>query len=102
MKPYRDYRDGLLKRLKNSEEAAAYINAAVKTGDPQDFLAAVRNVVEAQGNWARVARNAHLPRTHLYEIFGKKGNPEFQTLGRLLSAVGLQLGVTTKSIKKAA
>lgn len=94
MKPYKDYQESFLKRLKEPSEAAAYINAAIETGDTQDFLVAVRNVVAAHGNLAHVAREAHVPRSHLYDVLGKRGNPELSTLARLLRSIGLGLAVS--------
>ncbi len=93
MKPYKSYREGLLGRLKDPNEAAAYVNAALETGEPRDFLVAMRNVVEAQGNFSKIAKRAHLPRTHLYSILSEKGNPEFLTLERLMTVLGLRLSV---------
>ena len=102
MKPYADYRESLLKRLKNPVEAAAYINAAIETGDSQDFLTAIRNVVESRGNTAQIARQSHLTRPHIYKILGKGGNPEFNTMEKLLPALGLRLSVSPLSPDKAA
>ncbi len=50
-----NYQDWLLEKLKDHEEAAAYLNAALEEGLKEDeeskklFLLALRNVAEAQG-----------------------------------------------------
>lgn len=41
MKPYKDFQESFLKRLKEPSEAAAFINATIETGDAQDFLVAI-------------------------------------------------------------
>ncbi|MBK8872236.1 MAG: transcriptional regulator [Elusimicrobia bacterium] len=93
MKAYKDYRESLMKRLKDPKEAAAYINAASETGEQEDLLVAIRNVVASHGNVQQIAQRAHIPRTHLYSMFGKKGNPEIGTVNRLLPVLGLRFAV---------
>jgi DNA-binding phage protein len=44
-----DYQKLLNKRLKDAEQAVAYLNAAVEEGDPELFWIALQNVAEAQG-----------------------------------------------------
>jgi len=43
------YQQDLIEALKNPEEAAAYLNAALEEGDKETFLLALRNVAEANG-----------------------------------------------------
>lgn len=43
------YHDYLINSLKDPEEAAGYLDAVLETGDVDDFLHALRNVVEAHG-----------------------------------------------------
>jgi DNA-binding phage protein len=44
-----DYQELLIKRLKDAEQAVAYLNAAVEEGDPDLFWIVLQNVAEAQG-----------------------------------------------------
>ena len=44
-----EYQQVLIEALKNPEEAAAYLNAALEEGDRETFLLALRNVAEANG-----------------------------------------------------
>jgi DNA-binding phage protein len=46
---YRDFQELLLERLKNPEDAKAYLNAALADEDERIFLIALRDVWEAQG-----------------------------------------------------
>jgi DNA-binding phage protein len=43
------YQEILLNHLKDSEKAVAYLNAAIEEGDPDLFLLALKNAIEAQG-----------------------------------------------------
>ena len=44
------YQDYLIESLKDPEEAAGYLNAALEGGDISVFLLALQNVVQAQGD----------------------------------------------------
>ncbi len=94
MKKYHDY---LIETLKNPSEAAGYLNAALEQGDRDMFLVALRNVAEARGGMAKLSRGAKLNRANLYRVFSKNGNPEIQTLARILNNFGLRLAVATKT-----
>lgn len=87
------YEEVLLEDLKDPEEAATYLQAALEDEDPAVFLLALRQVAQAQG-MANVARKAHVGRESLYKALSENGNPELRTINRLLHAMGLRLSVT--------
>ncbi len=93
----RKYQDWLIERLKDHDEAVAYLNAALEEslkGDEESqhlFLLAVRNVAEAQGGVSKLAKKAHLGRESLYKTLSDKGNPKWHTLVSLIIALGLNL-----------
>jgi probable addiction module antidote protein len=91
------YQEGLLKSLKDPEDAAAYINAALEEGDEKLLLVALRNVAEAHGMTA-VARKARVNRENLYRMLSKKGNPRLQNIEAVLEACGLKLAVQPREI----
>ena len=97
MKKSSNYYEQLRKDLRDPDEASAYLNATLETGDIQDFLFALRNVVLARGNVSKISRRTKLNRANLYRILSKRGNPEVLTLKRLLNVLGLKLAITTKS-----
>ncbi|HQR34116.1 MAG TPA: transcriptional regulator [Blastocatellia bacterium] len=49
MKASKSYQESLLASLREPEEAAEYLNAALEEGDEQSFLLALSNVAEANG-----------------------------------------------------
>lgn len=87
------YQKDLVESLKDPCEAAAYLNAAIEEGDRAVFLLALRNVAEAHGGMAAIARKANLSRESLYRMLSGKGNPEIKSLYTLLHAIGLRLAV---------
>jgi probable addiction module antidote protein len=99
IKSKKSYQEDLIESLKNSKEAAAYLNAAIEEGDRELFLLALRNIAEAQGGISSIAEKANLNRENLYRMLSKRGNPEIKSLMTLLHAMGLEL--TVKAQKRA-
>jgi probable addiction module antidote protein len=94
MRKQTDYQKDLIEALKDPQEAAAYLNAAIEEGDRETFLLALRNVAEANGGMKTVAEKAHLNRESLYRTLSRRGNPEIRTLFNLLHGIGLRLSIT--------
>ena len=94
MKKSKAYQPDLIESLRNAGEAEEYLNAALEEDDPELFLLALRNVAEAQGGVAQLAKKSKLNRESLYKILSARGNPEFRSLDALLHALGFRLTVT--------
>jgi len=90
-----DYKKDLLKRLKNPEYAAEYINAAIEEDDKAVILLALKDVCEARG-MSNIAKKAKLNRENMYRALSEKGNPQFTTLMALLDCSGLKFTVASK------
>ncbi len=94
------YQEWLLEKLKDHEEAVAYLNAALEEslkGDEESqnlFLLALKNVAEAQGGLGNLAKKAHVGRESLYKTLSENGNPKWHTLVSLVIALGLNLRLT--------
>ena len=92
----KNYQDSLLESLADANEAAAYLNAALEDGDNEVFLLALRNVADARvGGMSKLAEITGLNRESLYRMLSENGNPELNSLSRLLQALGLKLAVET-------
>lgn len=105
MKRARSYETELKVSLKNSNQAAAYLRAAYQDPDKRVFLLALKDVIEAHSGMSHVSRLAKVDRRHLYVMLSKEGNPEWFSLIRLLSALGIQLTfqpMPKKHLKEAA
>jgi probable addiction module antidote protein len=87
------YQPDLIESLRDAGEAEEYLNAALEEDDPELFLLALRNVAEAQGGVAQLAKKSKLNRESLYKILSERGNPEFRSLDALLHALGFRLAV---------
>ena len=78
--------------LDNDELIAEYLTVALENRDPDIFLAAVRDVAKARGV-ANIASLAGVGRESLYKTFKPGAQPRFDTVRRLLSALGVKLEV---------
>lgn len=88
------YQTYLIESLKNPEEAAGYLNAALEGGDIEVFLLALQNVIKARGGIAKVAEKSQKSRTSLYKALSKNGNPYLKSTKEVLSAIGMHFSVT--------
>jgi probable addiction module antidote protein len=86
--------------LGTPERQAAYITAALETGELDFVRDALRLVARAQG-MAGVAKTAKLNRESLYKALGDAGNPEFDTILRVIRALGLTLSARPAEKKRA-
>lgn len=105
MKRARSHATELKDRLKNSAEAARYLEAAYEDPDKRVFLLALKDVVKARHGISKTARLTKLDRRHLYVMLSKEGNPEWFSMNRLLQALGLRLSFepqNTSHMKRAA
>ena len=97
----RSYRDGLIARLKaDAEFQVEYLKASIEENSdlPEAILLALRDIAEARG-FEELAQAAHLSRKSLYKILseGRDAKPRFETVVKLLDALGLRLTVEPKS-----
>lgn len=77
--------------LDNEEVIAEYLTLALEDPDPDAFLAAVRDIAKARG-MATIAEKSGLGRESLYKTLRPGAQPRFETMRRLLDALGVKLG----------
>ncbi len=71
-------------------DIAAYLEAALEEGDPALIAAALGDIARAKG-MSQIARDTGLGRESLYKALSPEGNPEFGTIMKVVTALGLQL-----------
>jgi probable addiction module antidote protein len=94
MKKEKLHDDWLLEKLQDRAFAAEFLNAASEDDDPKTYLTALRQVVEARGGIASVAKKTKLSKESLYRTLSARGNPTIKTLSAVLNATGLKMAVT--------
>ena len=82
----------------NPEFAASYLAAAMEeTDEPGVLLIALRQIAEARGGMAKIAKDAGIQRESLYRALSKRGNPRLTTLLAVIRAMGMTLTVASKA-----
>ena len=76
--------------LDNEESIAEYLSAVMEKNDLDLLLAAVGDVAKARG-MAKIARDSGLGRESLYKAFAPGAKPRFDTVMKVLQALGLKL-----------
>ena len=82
--------------LDSEQVIAEYLTVALEDPDPDAFLMAVCDVAKARG-MATIAASAGLGRESLYKTLKPGAQPRFDTVRRLLSALGVKLA--TQAVK---
>jgi len=97
MERYRDFKNYHIEKLSDPEEARIYLTVALeeyeKDGDLEAFLLALRDVAEARGGLAKLARPISLDKQNLYKALSEKGSPKFQTVEAILHELGFRLSI---------
>jgi probable addiction module antidote protein len=75
--------------LDNEEVIAEYLAAALEDPDPEVFMMAVSNVAKARGI-AKIARDSGLGRESLYKALAPGAKPRFETVRKLVDALGVR------------
>jgi probable addiction module antidote protein len=76
--------------LDTDEVIAEYLTAALEDPNPDVFLMAVADVAKAKG-MSQVANQAGLGRESLYKAFAPGAKPRYDTVLKVLKALGIQL-----------
>ena len=78
--------------LDSDEAMAEYLNAALEDDDPAFLITAIGDIARAQG-MGKIADKTGLGRESLYKSFREDASPKFDTVQRVVSALGLKLTV---------
>lgn len=88
-----DYREDLLKRLREDPDyALGLLKASLEEGEDA-FLVSLKNVVDAFGGVTKAANATGLHRTSVHHILSSKGNPTLKNINAILAGVGMGLTV---------
>ena len=80
--------------MDNEEHISEYLKAAFESGDISEITRALGDVARAR-NMTDLAEKMGISRQGLYKTLSENGNPEFATIQKLITALGLQMSVIT-------
>ncbi len=78
--------------LDTPADIAAYLDAYLEDGTPEELLRAVNTIARSKG-MSELARQTGISREALYRAFSENGNPTLYTLLRVLKALGVRLAI---------
>lgn len=83
--------------LRTPEDMAAYLEACIEEadGDAAFIAKALGDIARAQG-MTQVARDAGLSRESLYKALSGERSPSFDTILKVVSALGLKLSASVR------
>ncbi len=79
--------------LDDEQTIAEYLTAALEDPNPDVFLTAVRDVARARG-MTQLAKDSGLGRESLYKALAPGAKPRYDTVLKLLAALGIKLEAT--------
>ena len=82
--------------LETQADIVAYLNAALEQDDPALLQAVLGDIAKARG-MSSIAREAGVGRESLYKSLSPEGNPSWQTITKVLAALGVGLEATARS-----
>ncbi len=79
--------------LKTGEDIRLFLQDAVENGSPKDFIHALNTAARAKG-MTEVAQQVGVTRASLYKSLAEDGNPRFETIAKIVQALGCKLMVS--------
>ena len=76
--------------LDNEEVIAEYLSQVLEDGDTDELIAAIGHVAKARG-MTQIANDTGLGRESLYKAFAPGSKPRFDTVMKVLKALGVKL-----------
>jgi probable addiction module antidote protein len=79
--------------LQTDEDIREFLAEVLATGTSADFIHALNTAARARG-MTEIARQAGVSRASLYKSLSADGNPRFETISKIVEALGARLAVT--------
>lgn len=78
--------------LDNDEMIAAYLNTVLAEGNDSDLITAIGHIAKSMG-MTKIASETGLSRPSLYKALSSGAKPQFETVMKVLRAIGGQLQI---------
>jgi len=82
--------------LDSKEMIAEYLNAVLEEGDNSDIIVAIGHIAKAIG-MTKIAEETGLSRPSLYKALSDGAKPQFETIMKVLRAIGGQISISPKT-----
>ena len=82
----------IAEHLETDEDVWEFLAEVLATGTTSDFIHALNTAARAKG-MTEVAKQAGVTRASLYKSLSAEGNPRFETINKIVEALGGRLSV---------
>jgi probable addiction module antidote protein len=82
--------------LESKEMIAEYLNAVLEEGDNSDMITAIGHIAKSIG-MTKIAEETGLSRPSLYKALSDGAKPQFDTIMKVLRAIGGQIKINPLS-----
>ena len=79
--------------LETDEDIREFLREVAKTGGTSDLIHALNIAARAKG-MTEIAKQVGVTRASLYKSLSEDGNPEFETIAKIVEALGCKLVVS--------
>ena len=79
--------------LDSNEMIAEYLNTVLEEGDNSDLITAIGHIAKSIG-MTKIANETGLSRPSLYKALSNGAKPQFETIMKILRAIGGQIRIT--------
>ena len=86
------YAFDIAEHLEDDEDIRQFLIEVANTGDTGDLLHAINIAARAKG-MTEVAQKAGVTRASLYKSLAEGGNPRFETISKIVEALGCKVAV---------
>lgn len=83
--------------LDHKEIIAEYLNAVLEEGDNSDVITAIGYIAKSIG-MTKIANETGLSRPSLYKALSEGAKPQFETIMKVLKAIGGQIRINPTSV----
>ena len=90
--PTKTFPFDIAEHLETDEDIRGFLKEVASTGDTADFIHALNIAARAKG-MTEVARQAGVTRASLYKSLSENGNPRFDTISKIVNALGCKLTI---------
>jgi probable addiction module antidote protein len=83
----------IAQHLETDADIRDFLRETANTGDPSDFIHALNVAAKSKG-MTELAKQAGVTRASLYKSLAEGGNPRFETIAKVVEALGCKLVVS--------
>jgi probable addiction module antidote protein len=83
----------IAQHLETDADIRDFLRETANTGDPSDFIHALNIAAKSKG-MTELAKQVGVTRASLYKSLAEGGNPRFETIAKVVEALGCKLVVS--------